>query len=103
MTRRNRGLQHVRPERAANRDRVSQRRESTLNQHAIPQRAILIEQPDRLARGPDTRAQPRRLNLHQRDESVHFRLVRRPRGQHASETERILDERRPRPRPPVAA
>ena len=47
--------------------------------------------------GPDARARARRLDLHQRDEAVHLRLLRRELGQDAAEAQRVLAERRPHP------
>ena len=92
-----RGLQRVRPERAAERLGALERREAAADEQLVPARAVLIEQQDRLARRPDPRAQPRRLDLHQRDQAVHLGLVGHQLGQDAAEPQRVLAQRRPHP------
>jgi hypothetical protein len=53
----------------------------------------VISSPSRLVLAGD----PRRLDLHQRDQPVHFGLVGRERGEHAAEAHRLLAQLRPRP------
>ena len=60
-------------------------------------RAVLVEQQHRLARGPTRAPQPRRLDLHQRDEAVDFRLLRRELGENSAQPQRVLAEGRPHP------
>ena len=43
------------------------------------------------------RPNPRRLNLHQRDEAMHLRLGRRELGEDAAQSQRIFAQRRPYP------
>src|SRR6266571_1451046 len=61
----------------------------------IPSSPILIEQQYRLSGRSDTRAQTRHLNLHQRHQTMHFRLFRIELGQNATKAKRILAERGP--------
>src|SRR5207247_3841103 len=61
----------------------------------IPSSPILIEQEYRLSRRSDTRAQTRRLNLHQRHQTMHFRFFRIELGQNATKAKRVLAKRRP--------
>ena len=70
-----RGLQRVRPERAAELLGARERGEAAADEQLVPARAVLVEQQDRLARRPDARAEARRLDLHQRDQAVHLRLL----------------------------
>src|SRR5437879_6240892 len=95
MTRCDRRLQSVRPERAAEFFRTLESHQSAAHENAIPSRAILIEQWDRFARRSDARLESRCLNLHERDEAVHFRLVRNELAEDASEPESLFAERRP--------
>ena len=71
--------------------------EASTNQHLIPERAILIEKQDGRAVRADARTRPRRLNLHQRDEAMHFRFVRHQAREDAPQTQRVFAERRPHP------
>ena len=59
--------------------------------------AVLVEQQDRFAVRADARAQARGLELHQRHEAVHLRLVAREPGEDASEPQRFFAQRRPGP------
>jgi hypothetical protein len=45
--------------------------------------------------GPTRAFEARRLDLHERDEAVHFGLVRREFGEDAAQAQRILAQRRP--------
>ena len=67
------------------------------DQQPVPARAVLVEQQDGLAVGPDARPRPRGLQLHQRDEPVHLGLARRQLGEDAAEAQRLLAQRRPHP------
>jgi hypothetical protein len=58
--------------------------EAVADQRVVPAGAILVEQKDRFAVRPGARAEARGLQLHQRDEPVHLRLVGRQLGQHAA-------------------
>ena len=82
---------------AARRIRALQRGEPAADQHPVPARAVLVEQQDRRAVGPDARASARRLQLHQRRQAVHLRLARQQRGQHATEPQRLLEQLRAQP------
>ena len=55
--------------------------------------AVLIVQQDRLSRRADARPRARRLDFHQRDQAVDFRLLRREFGQDTAETERFFTKR----------
>ena len=55
--------------------RALERREAAADQQLVPARAVLLEQQDRLAVAADARAEPRGLDLHQRDQAVHLGLV----------------------------
>jgi hypothetical protein len=61
------------------------------------QSAVLIEQQDWFPRWAGPRAEARRLDLHQRNEAVHLRLVRGQLSQNATETQRFLAELGPHP------
>ena len=97
MTGGNRGLERVRASRPAERFGTLERRETTTDEELIPERAVLVEEQDRLSRRADARPRARRLDLHQRDQAVDLGLVRSELGQDAPETQRILAERRPHP------
>ena len=72
-----RGLQHVRPRRAAEGRRAVERCEPAVDEQAVPEGPVLLEQQDGLAAsGRGARPRARRLDLHQRDEPVHLRLRR---------------------------
>ena len=92
-----RGLQRVGAGAVAERLGSRQRRETAADQQLIPQRPVLIQEQDRLSRRADARPRARRLDLHQRDEPVHFRFVRHQLGQDAPEPQRFIAERRPHP------
>jgi hypothetical protein len=70
-----------------------ERGESAADEQLIPPRAVLVEQQDRLARRADTRAQTRRLNLHQGHESVNLRLCGGELREDAAEAQPLLAER----------
>jgi hypothetical protein len=92
-----RGLQRVGPEHAPQLLGTLEGRQAATDEELIPASAVLIEQKDRLSRGPGPRAQARGLDLHQRRQAVHLRLFRNELGQDAAQTERILAERGPHP------
>src|SRR5262245_26595600 len=89
-----RGLQRVRALRAPGQGLGSlQRGETAPHEQPVPARAVLIEQEHRLTRRTDACPRARCLNLHQRDEAVHLRLLRHELGQDATEPERVLAQR----------
>ena len=90
MTRSDRGLQRVRAEGAAELLGSLERGKPATDQKLIPTTPVLIEQEDHLAGRSDSRARARRLDLHQRDETVDLRLLRREPGEDAAESERVL-------------
>src|SRR5262249_36938606 len=92
-----RGLQGIRAERAAERLGPLERRQATTDEELIPARAVLIEQQDRLSRRADPRPRARRLDLHQRDETVALRLPGSQLGQDPAEPQRVLAQRRAHP------
>ena len=77
--------------------RLFQRRESVPDEHAVPPRAVLLQQQDRLAVGGGARPQPRRLQLEQRHQPVDLRLVRRQRRHDARQPHRLLAQLRAQP------
>src|SRR5262245_34583934 len=97
MTSGDRGLKRIRPKRAPERFGSLQRRETATDEELIPARAVLLEKRDDLSRRADTRPRPRRLNLHQRDESVDLRLLRNKPGQDTPETQRLIAQLKPHP------
>ena len=97
VTGRDRALERVRAVGAPERLGPRQRRQPAPDEQRIPARAVLVEQQDRLSRRPRARARARRLDLHQRDEAVHLRLVRSQLGQDPPQTQRVLAQRRPHP------
>ena len=97
MARGNRGLQQVRTVRPPAPFGGIDRGEAAPNENLIPQRAVLIEQQDRRAVRPHACIRPRRLNLHQRHETVHFRFVGHQAGKDAPQPQRVLTECRPHP------
>src|SRR2546422_10470772 len=70
-----------------------ERREAATHEELVPARPILVEQQNRLTRRTDPCLEPRRLNLHERDEAVDLRVLWRQLGQDAAEPERILAQR----------
>jgi len=74
-----------------------ERGEPAPDQHVVPARAVLVEQQHGLAPGAGPGAQPRRLDLHQRDQAVDLGLVRHELGEDPAEPERVLAQRRPHP------
>src|SRR5262245_5428003 len=82
------GLEHVRASLTARRRRPIERGEPTTDEELVPERAVLIEEQDGLARRAQTRPRARRLDLHQRDQAVGLGLVRDELGQDAPETKR---------------
>ncbi len=84
-----RGLQRVRPERAAELLGPPQPGETALHEQVIPARSVLIGEQYRLAVRPDPRPQPRGLELHQGQQAVHLRLARHQRGQDPPETQGV--------------
>src|SRR5262249_773938 len=54
-------------------------------------------QENGLSRGTDARPGTRRLKLHERDETVNFRFLRRELRQYSAQAERVLAESRPHP------
>src|SRR5919201_6830142 len=92
-----RGLERVWAKRSTESRCALKCREPATDQELVPAPAVLIEQQDRLSRGPDPGAQAGRLELHQRDEAVHLGLLRNEFSQDAAETERLLAERRSNP------
>ncbi len=73
------------------------RREPATDGGLVPASAILVGKQDRLAVPPRAGAQPRGLDLHQRDETVHLRLGRCQTGEDAAEAQRFLAQLRPHP------
>ncbi len=63
----------------------------------VPARAILIQQQNGVPPGAGTRASPRSLDLHQRDEAVHLGLVLHEFGQYTAKSERFVAQRRTHP------
>ena len=57
--------------------------------------SVLIEQENRLPGGSDPTTQTGRLDLHQRDQPMDFRLGRDELGQDSAQAERLLAQRRP--------
>jgi hypothetical protein len=90
MTRRDRRLQRVRPAGVTQRLGALERGQTAMDEQLIPPRAILLEQQHRLPFGGDPRRGARRLDLHQRDQAVHLRLLRHQLGEDAPEAERVL-------------
>src|SRR5580700_7007867 len=63
----------------------------------VPRPSVLFEQEHWLARGARPCAKARRLEFHQRDDTVDFGLVRRERGQTATEPQCLTAELGPHP------
>ncbi len=97
MTGGNRSLQGVRAARAAKFLGAIERGQAAADQQLIPLRAVLIEKQNGLSRRAHARPGARRLDFHQRDQAVHFRLLRSEFGQDAPQPQRIFAERRPHP------
>ena len=97
MTRGNGCLDHIRAAGAAQRRGAVERGQAAANQELIPQRAVLVEQQNRFACGPDARARTRGLDLHQGDEAVHFRLARGEPGEDSTQTYGVVAEAWPHP------
>ncbi len=97
MTGRDRRLQRVGSEGAAQRLRALERGQPAVDQQLVPAAAVLREQQDRLALGIDARGGARGLNLHQRDEPVHLGFGGQQLGENAAEPQRLLAQRRAHP------
>ena len=97
MAGRDRGLQRVRPARTAQELGAPQRREPAPDQQPVPAPAVLVGQQHRRAVRADARLQPRGLQLHQRHEPVHLRLVGRQLRQDPPQPQRLVAQRRPHP------
>ena len=97
VTGRDGGLETVGPEPAAQRLGALERREAATDEQLVPPPPILVQQQHRLSRGSDAGAQAGRLDLHQGDEPVHFRLVRRELREDSTQAQGLLAERRPNP------
>src|SRR5262249_5427826 len=67
------------------------------NQELVPPGAILIEQQNGLSRGTDPSPRTRRLELHQRDETVNLWFSWGELGENSAQAERIFAEPRPHP------
>src|SRR5205823_12620320 len=76
MTSGDRRLQRVGSKRASERLRTFERGEPATDEEWVPLPAVLIEEEDRLAGRSHPRPRARRLDLHERNESMGFRLVR---------------------------
>ena len=66
--------------------------ETALDEEPVPQRAILVEEEDRLALRADAGPGAGGVQLHQRDEPVDLRLARGEAGQDPPEAQRVLAE-----------
>jgi hypothetical protein len=91
------GLEPVGAEAAAERLGPLERRQSAADEQLIPAPPVLIQQKHGLSRGADAGAQAGRLDLHQGDQPVHFRLVRRELREDPAQSQGLLAERRPDP------
>src|SRR5262249_55842077 len=67
------------------------------DEQIIPASAVLIEEQDRLSHRAYPRLGTRCLNLHQSNQTVHLRLIRRKLSQNAAEAQRALAELRTHP------
>jgi hypothetical protein len=74
-----------------------QRREAATDEERVPARAILVQQQHGLSRGAGPRAQPRGLDLHERDQAVDLGLLGREPGQDAPQAQRLVAQRGPHP------
>ena len=92
-----RGLQRVRPQRAAELLGAPQPVEATLHEQVVPARAVLIGEQHRLPVRPDPRPQPRGLELHQRQQAVDLGLAGHQRGEDPSEAQGVRAQRRADP------
>ncbi len=97
MAGRDRRLQRIGPERIALRPGPRQRREAAADQELVPARAVLVEEEHGLAARIDACPQARGLDLHQRNEAVHFGLLRHELGQDAAQAQGVLAQRGTRP------
>src|SRR5262249_7295754 len=77
--------------------RAIERGEPSANQELVPPGAILIEQQNGLSRGTDPSPGTRRLELHQRDETVNLWFSWGELGENSAQAERIFAEPRPHP------
>src|SRR5215470_9288533 len=93
----NRRLQSIVSSTAAESLRVFERGHSSVNLRVVPQRAILIRQQDRLTVASTASHSARRIEFHESQKRVHFRLVRKKLRQHASEPQRLVAECSPHP------
>src|SRR5437667_362928 len=67
--------------------------QTSVNEELIPSCAVLIQQQDRFPSRASSSARARRLNLHERDQPMHLRLVRSKFSQYTAKAEGILAER----------
>src|SRR6185369_7409134 len=97
MTCRNRRLQSIVLSTATESLGVFERRHASLNLRGVPQRAILIRQQDRLTIAATASRGARRIELHQSQEGVNFRLIGKKTHQHPSEPQGLVAKRSPHP------
>src|SRR5213080_1796392 len=97
MAGRDRRLQRIWPERAAERLRAFERREPATDEELVPLPAVLIEKEDGLAGRSHARLRARRLDLHEGNEAMGLRLAREQIRDEAAEAERIQAKGRPHP------
>ncbi len=92
MDGRDRGLQRVRPRRAAQRQGAVDERERLADRAAVPARPVLGLEQDELAAGPDPRRAPGVVQEHEREQARRLRLVRQQHVHHAREADRLGGE-----------
>ena len=85
-------LQGIEAARSAKLARPPERLHPPPNLELIPERAVLVEHEDRLARRVGTRRRARGVQLHQGQQSMGFGLVRRDGGEHAAHAKRFVAE-----------
>lgn len=86
------GLKRIRTVHSAELFRLLECGQTATDEEVIPQRAVLIEEQDRLSQGADPSLGARGLNLHERDEAMDLGFLRNELGQDTPETRRILAE-----------
>src|SRR6266851_2885140 len=97
MTRSDRRLQGVTMGAAIQILRAMERGHSSLDLCVVPQRTVLFRQENGFSGWSATRCGTRRLQLHQRQESVDLRLLGKELREHASQAECIVAECCPHP------
>ena len=92
-----RGLQHIRTRCSADRLGAIEGLQPAADEELIPPCSVLLEERDWFSRRPDPRPCSRRLDLHQRYQTMGLGFLRHKFGEDAAESQRFMAKRRSHP------